>query len=156
VNPPVTAREALLIEALAEMGNVLDRVETLTRALEAGQRDAVEAHGKLAVQVSTLEIRLAAAGETVKNNAVNFIAQRTNQATRQSIELHLRSMQEAARALFLKELEPTLQALVQPLLRVQEVVRENARPWDSWLTHAATASVASTCTWLVTSGVCRP
>jgi len=155
VNPPVTGREALLIEAIAEMGTVLDRVAMLIPALEASQRQAEEAHGKIAVQVSTLEVRMAASGETVKTNAVNFIAQRTGQATQQSIELHLRAMQEAARTLFLKELGPSLQSLVQPLLRVQEVVRQHARPWDTWLTHAATAAAASVCTWLVMSAAWR-
>ncbi|MEO8056693.1 MAG: hypothetical protein ABI671_00100 [Burkholderiales bacterium] len=156
MNPPVTGREALLIEAIAEMVDVLDRVNTLIPTLETGQRRAEEAHAKLATQVGTLEVRMAAAAEAAKTHAVNYIAQRTAQATRQSIDLHVRAMEEAARALFVKELGPALQGLVQPLLRVQEVVRQNARPWDGWLTHAATAAVASVCTWLVTTGAWRP
>jgi hypothetical protein len=156
VNPPVTGREALLIEAIAEMGGVLDRVETLIPTLEAGQRGVEQTHAKLAAQVSTLEVRMAAAAEAAKAHAVNHIAQRTAQATRHSIDLHVRAMEEAARTLFVKELGPALQGLVQPLLRVQEVVRQHARPWDGWLTHAATAAVASLITWLVTSGAWKP
>ncbi len=156
MNPPVTGREALLIEAIAEMGDVLDRVDTLIPTLEAGQRRAEETHSKLAAQVATLEVRMAAAAEAAKAHAVNHIAQRTAQATRQSIDLHVRAMEEAARTLFVKELGPALQGLVQPLLRVQEIVRQHARPWDGWLTHAATAAVASVLTWIVTSGGWRP
>ena len=156
MNPPVTAREALLIEALGEMSEVLDRVDRLIPVLEVGQRRAVEAHGKLAAQMSTLEVRMAAAGEAAKTHVVSHIAQRTAQATRHSIDLQVRAMEEAARTLFIKELGPALQGLVQPLLRMQEVVQNIARIWDVWLTHAATAAVASICTWLVTSGVWRP
>ena len=156
MNPPVTGREALLIEAIADMREVLDRVGTLVPTLEANRRDAVEAHGRLADQVSTLEVRLAAAGETIRSNAVNFIAKRTGEATQSSIEMHLRAMDDAARTLFLKELGPALQGLAQPLLRAQEVVRQHARPWDTWLTHAATATAASVCTWLVATGAWKP
>ncbi|MEO6277939.1 hypothetical protein [Roseateles sp.] len=155
MNPPVTGREALLIEAIAELVDVLDRVDLLLPALEAGQIDAAAAHRKLAVQVSKLEAQMVATGETVKTNAVKFIAQHTGQATRQSIDLHIGAMEEAARKLFVAELSPALRALVAPLLQVQEIVRQQARPWDHWLTHAATAIVASLCTWVVMSGVWR-
>ena len=154
--PPGTAREALLIEALGEMSGVLDRVESLVHALKTAERGTVEAHGKLAAQLPTLEAHIAATAKAATTHAVNLIAQRTTQSTRQSIDEHLRAMEEAARSLLLKELGPLLQALTQPLLRLQQVVRDNARPWDAWLTHAATAAAASMCTWLVMSGVWKP
>ena len=65
-------------------------------------------------------------------------------------------MEEAARTLFMKELGPVRQSLVQPRQRLRELVQQGARPWDRWLTHAATAAVASLATWLVVSGVWRP
>jgi len=155
VNPPVTSSEALLIEALDEMSAVLRRVETLVPALDAGQRGMTEASAKLAAQLSTVEARMAAFAEAAKNHAVKHIAARTDEAARNAINLQLKTMQEAARVLFLKELGPALQGLVQPLQRVQEAARQSARPWDAWLTHAATAGVASLWTWLVTAGVWR-
>jgi hypothetical protein len=156
VNPPVTGREALLIEALGEISEVLDRVEQFIPALELAQHRAEEAHGKLATQMATLEVRMGAAAEAAKTHAVTFIAQRTAQVTRGSIELHVRAMEEAAQTLFVKELGPALQGLVQPLLRAQEVVRNSARPWDAWFTHATTAAAAALVTWLVTSGAWKP
>jgi len=156
VNPPVTSSEALLIEALDEMSKVLHRVETLIPALNTGQRGMMEASAKLAAQLSTVEARMVAFAEAAKIHAVKHIAERTDEAARQAINLQLRAMQEAARVLFLKELGPALQSLVQPLQRVQEVARQSARPWDAWLTHAATAGVASLWTWLVAAGVWRP
>ena len=156
MNPPATAREALLIEALGEMGDVLDRVEALMPAMEAGRRSLAEAHEMLSAQLSSLEVRMVASVEAAKNGAVDHISERTRQAARHSIELHLKIMEEAARALFLKELAPALRGLVQPLLHVREVLRNSARPWDTWLTHAATAAVASLFTWLLASGAWRP
>ena len=155
MNPPVTSSEALLIEALDEMSEVLHRVETLVPALDAGQRGMTQASVKLAAQLSTVEVRMAAFAEAAKNHAVKHIAARTDEAARHSINLQLLAMEESARMLFLKELSPALQGLVQPLQRVQEVARQSARPWDAWLTHAATAGVASLWTWLLTAGVWR-
>jgi len=91
-----------------------------------------------------------------KAHAVHHIALRTDQATRRSIDLSIKAMEEAARTLFLKELGPALQGLVQPLQQLRELAQQSARPWDVWLTHAATAGVASLATWLVSSGVWRP
>jgi hypothetical protein len=156
VNPPVTSSEALLIEALAEMSGVLDRAEALIPALDMGQRGMVEANTKLVAQLAAIEVRMAAFAETAKIHAAKHIAERTDEAAKRAINLQLRAMQEAARMLFQKELGPALQALVQPLQRVQEVARQSARPWDAWLTHATTAGIASLWTWLATSGVWRP
>lgn len=156
MNPPVTSSEALLIEALDEMSEVLHRVETLVPALDAGQRGMTEASAKLAAQLSTFEARLAASTEAAKMLVARHMAARADEVTRNSINLQLKAMEESARVLFLKELGPALQSLAQPLQRVQEVVRQSARPWDAWLTHAATAGVASLWTWLVTAGVWRP
>lgn len=156
MNPPATSTEALLIEALVEMSDMLDRVETLVPALDTGQRGMLEANARLVAQLAAIEVRMVAFAEAAKVHAAKHIAERTNEAARHTIELQLRAMQEAARMLFQKELGPSLRALVQPLQRVQEVVRRSARPWDTWLAHAATAAVASVCTWLAVSGVWRP
>ena len=156
MNLPGTAREALLIEALGEMTGVLDRAEALLPELDAGQRGLLEANKNLAGQLATIEIRMEAFADKAKAHAANHIALRAGQAARRSIDLHVKAMDEAAHTLFLKELSPALQSLVQPLQRLREIVQQNARPWDVWLTHAATAAVASAATWIVTSGVWRP
>jgi hypothetical protein len=65
-------------------------------------------------------------------------------------------MQEAAQMLFKMELGPALQALLYPLERVKEIFLENSRPWDTWLTHTATATVSTACMWLVLGGLWRP
>lgn len=154
--PPATSRDALLIELLGEMSGVLDRAEELLPAFETGQRGMTEACGKLLAQLATMEVRMVGITEAAQNRAVKHIAQRSDEATRQILSIQVRAMQEAARMLFLKELGPALQALVQPLQRLKEDLQRRSRLWDAWLTHAATASVASLCTWLATTGVWRP
>lgn len=153
---PVNVREALLLEALGEMGAVLDRVEAVICELEEVRRGTSEASGRLAKQLTTAERRMIGLAELAKQHVVDHLTERTTQATRRSIEQHVKAMDEAARKLFEKELDPALRALVQPLFRFQEFLRENARPWDIWLTHAATAVAASLATWLIASGAWRP
>lgn len=154
--PPATSHDALLLELLEEMSGVLNRAGELIPAFDTGQRGMTEACGKLLAQLATMEVRMVGITEAAQNQAVKHIAQRSHEATRQILSLQVRAMQEAARTLFVKELGPALQALVQPLQRLKEDLQRNSRAWDTWLTHAATASVASLCTWLVTSGVWRP
>ena len=155
MNPPLNGREALLIETVGELVEVLDRVQTLVPTLDAGRLAVTAVSGQLATQLCGMEARFGALSEAAKAHALNHIAQRTGQATRQSIDQHLKAMDEAARTLFVKELGPALQALVQPLQQVHEVVRRSAKPWDTWLTHAATAAVTAVATWLVTSWASR-
>ncbi len=156
MNLPGTAREALLIEALGEMTGVLDRMDALVPQLDAGYRRFVDADKELAGQLSTIEVCMKAFAEKARAHAVHHIALHADQTARRSIDLHVKAMEEAAHTLFLKEVGPALQSLVQPLQRLRQLVQQNARPWDIWLTHAATAAVASLVTWLVTSGVWRP
>ena len=155
MNPPLTGREALLIEAVGELVDVLDRVQTLVPTLDASRREVMAASAQLTNQLSAIEARMGALAEAAKTYALNHISQRTNQMTRQSIDEHLKAMDEAARGLFVKELGPALQALVQPLRQAQQTARRSALSWDTWMTHAATAAVTAVATWLVTGGVGR-
>ncbi len=156
MNPPATGREALLIEALDGMIDVLDRVELLIPTLSEGERGLLAANHQLTAQLGTLDARMVRFAEAAKMHVVKHIAQYTDQATQRLIDEHVGAMEKAAHLLFIKDVGPALRSLVQPLQRAAEIAEEAANPWNSWLTHAATAMGASGVTWVLTSGVWRP
>lgn len=146
MNRPSTAREALIVEAIGDVAQLIDRAEALTRAMEQSRQTLVQTGAQLASQLAGFESRMAAITDNAKIQAVQHIARRTNELALRLRDEQTRAMAEAARSLFATELGPTLQRLAVPL---QHLVNRLERPWDHWLTHAATAAVASAATWVL-------
>ena len=144
MNRPSTAREALIVEAIGEVAALIDRVEAVVPAMAAARQSLVQASAELAGQVVAFESRMTALTANAKVQAVRHIARRTDEMARSSLDTQTRAMEEAARVLFRTEVGPTLQRLVMPLHHLAERVDH---PWERWLTHAATAAVASALTW---------
>jgi hypothetical protein len=144
VDRPGTAREALIAEAIGDLARLLDRVEALQPAMLEASRALVGAQARLADQLDAIEDRMGAITDRVKVQAVKHILVRTDEAARRSVDTQTRAMAEAAQTLFKVEVEPALQGLAMPL---QRLVQKVDRPWEQWLTHAATAGVASVATW---------
>jgi cell division septum initiation protein DivIVA len=142
-----TAREAFIVETLGEVAALIDRVEAVAPALDASRRALIQASTDLAGQVAAFESRMAAITENAKVHAVKHIARRTDEIARGSAKTQTRAMEEAARMLFRTELGPTLQRLALPLQHLADLAQRGARPWQHWLTHAATAVGASAGTW---------
>jgi len=85
--------------------------------------------------------------ENAKTQAVKHIARRTDEIARLSAQAQTRAMEEAARSLFRTEVGPALQRVAIPLQHLADLAHRGAHPWQHWLTHAATAFVASGVTW---------
>jgi uncharacterized membrane-anchored protein len=143
MNGTSSAREALIAEALGEMAALLDRVEAVAPALDASRLALINASAELAGQVTAFESRMAGITENAKVQAVKHIARRTEEITRVSAEAQTRAMEEAARMLFRTEVGPALQRVAMPLQHLADLAHRGAHPWQHWLTHAATAAVAS-------------
>lgn len=144
MNHPSTAREALIAETIGEIAALVDRVEALAPALDAGRLALAQASAELASQLVAFEHRMAATTENAKAQAVKHIARRTDEMARTSLDVQTRAMQEAAHGLFRAEIGPALQRLITPL---QHLTDRSAGTWERWLTHAATAAAASALTW---------
>ena len=71
---------------------------------------------------------------------VKHIARRTDEVARSSVDAQTRAMEEAARALFGTEVGPPCSG---SSCRCSTWPQRVARPWERWLTHAATAAAAS-------------
>jgi ABC-type transporter Mla subunit MlaD len=147
VSDLTTAREALMAEAIGDLGKLLDRVETLVPTLEARQLELVQASADLAGQVNAYARRMEDITENMKSQAVKYMARRADELVRATVDTQTRAMEEAARTVFRSEVGPTLQRMVQPLQDVADMARRGARPWEWWLLHAATAVLSSALSW---------
>jgi hypothetical protein len=149
MNSPSTAREVFLVETLGEVAALLDRVEAILPALEDGRLALLQASASLTDGLDTVESRMEAITESAKIQAVRYIAHRTDEMARSALDAQTRAMEEAARELFQTELEPALQRLALPLQHLASIAHRDTPAWLAWLTHAATALLASTLTWVL-------
>lgn len=134
------AREALLIEAIGEMVDLIDSVDRLTPELRETSREIGQASEGLRGSLASFETQVLALCEKAKVQAVKHILARTDEAARLSIEQQSRAMADAARVAFGADLGATLQ-------RMQALQNRPERRWEPWLTHAAAAATASATTW---------
>lgn len=147
MSSPSTAREALIAEALGDVASLIDRVEALTPAMDESRQALARANAELVHSVVGFEGRMAAITENAKTKAVEHIARRTDEVARRSLDQQTQAMTQTARALFNAEIGPALRRIVTSLQPLLERVERIERPWDLWLTHAATAAAASAATW---------
>ncbi|MBY0468525.1 MAG: hypothetical protein K2Q07_06065 [Burkholderiaceae bacterium] len=140
MNEPMGAREALLIEAIGEMVNLIDSVDRLTPELREASGELGRASEGLRGSLAAFETQVLALCEKAKVQAVKHILARTDEAARLSIEQQSRAMADAARVAFGADLGATLQ-------RLQSLQNRQERRWEPWLTHAAAAATASAATW---------
>ena len=156
MSEPRTSREALIAEALGDLARLLDQIQALVPAMLESRQAMVDAHGRLADQAadqtSAFDGHVAQFIDKAKTHVVKHIAQQADESARRSIDQQVKAMEDAAHGLFLKEIGPEIRRLSLPLQRLYDVVQSSANPWTSWLTHAATATVAALVTWMLMSG----
>jgi hypothetical protein len=146
MNRPNTAREVLVAEVLGEVAHLLERVEALTPAMRDATQAMTHASDELGGRLGAFEDRMTVIAENAKTVVLEHIVRRGNELTRHMLAEQSQAMSTAARTLFNTEFgasQHRLAALLQP------VAERLQRPWDSWLTHAATAATASAATWAV-------
>ena len=141
--PPNTTREVLIVEALGEAARLIRQVEALAPVLDESRQALADAHSGLVGQLAAFEAHVLALTEKSKVVAVKHILARTEEAARQSAELHSRAMADAARVAFGAEIGAALQRLKSLHERLEQ-------HWEPWLTHAATAVTASAGTLMLT------
>jgi hypothetical protein len=141
-----TAREALIVEALGDVARLLDRVDTLSSSMEAGRLALANANAQLSDRLKAFEAEIASLTQQAKVRVVEHVVRRTNEAARESIETQARAMNAAARLAFSSQVDSNLARLTTTL---QQIIRRVDRPWNLWLTRAATAAVSAGITWSV-------
>lgn len=148
MSQPTSAREALIAEALGDVAFLLDRVESLTSSMEVGRLALANASAELDSRLKAFEVGTAAVALQVQAKAIEHIVRRTAKATTDATELQARAMTAAARLAFSAEVDSNLARLTPSL---QQVLHRVDRPWDLWLTHAATAAVSAAFMWWAVS-----
>jgi hypothetical protein len=148
-----TAREALVVEAMADMSALIDRLEALAALLDTRHRLLADASAELGRRVEGAEQHMAALTEHAKTQAVRHIARRTEEMAKASLDTQRRAMAEAAQDLFRAEVAPALQRVTAPLQRLEGLANRGAHPWAHWLTHLATAATASAVAWALAAGL---
>lgn len=143
MSDPVTAREALLIEAIGEVSNLIDSVDRLTPELQEMRCEIDRASAGLRESLAAFEAQVLALTEKSKVVAVKHILAHTQEAARQATALHSRAMADAARVAFGAEVGAALQ-------RLKALHERPERRWELWLTHAAAAATASAGTLMLT------
>lgn len=147
MNGTSSAREALIAEALGEIAAMLDRVEAVVQTLDRSRLGVVNAGAELTSQLDAFESRMAAITENAKTQVVKHVARRVDEIARDTAQAQTRAMEEAARTLFRAEVGPVLQRVAIPMQQLVELANRGAHPWQTWLTHAVTATVASGISW---------
>jgi hypothetical protein len=136
------------VEALGEVAVLLDRIESLTSSLEAGRLALATASARLDDRLKAFETGLASVGRQVQASAVEHIVRRSGKAMSDSIEMQAQAMNAAARLAFSAQVDSNLARLAALL---QQALQRVDRPWDLWLTYAATAAASVALTWWVVS-----
>lgn len=136
MNQDHRAREALVAEALGDISELLDRVEALAPTLNSTCEAVTQASKQLEAQVAALESRMKRLAEHAQDVAVKHIAQRTRELMHAAAEAEHQSMAALARALFLSELNPSLQSLLRA---ANDCARYQSSPRINWWACALSA-----------------
>lgn len=142
-----TAREELMAVAIGQLGELLDRMDTLAPNLDASRMELLITSTDLAKKVEAYSKRMDEITENAKVQTVKHIARRADEMARGTVDTQTRAMEEAARVVFRHEVAPALQRVTLPLQEVADLARKGAQPWEGWLLHAATAVLASAISW---------
>lgn len=142
---PTNVREALIAEALGDIGKLLERIESVAPAIESSCDAVTSATATLVAGADAAEARFAAFTDHATTQVIRHVAGRTAQLARSAADVETHAMQAAARALFREELAPALQRLAGAL---DAQANKGGSSWGSWPAHAATAVATAVVTWL--------
>lgn len=146
IGDPVAVREALLVEAIGDLANLIDAVQELKPVLQGAGRDIAQAEAGLRDSLATFEARMTAVTEHAKVQAMKHVAMQTHHAAKLSIEQQSRAMSDAARLAFGTQLGASMERL-QAMLRPLADSRQSR--WETRLMYFAVAATASAGTWLL-------
>lgn len=119
-----TTKEALLAEALGDLGRLLDRAEALRVTMDGTQAALQQASEALTAQAEAHEKRMALVAEAAKGQVARFIAQRADEAVRQAVE-----------------------GQAPGVARPPPASAPRPRATDALLTHLAAATVGAAAAW---------
>ena len=130
MNSANTAREALIAEALGEMGTLLDRLEALVPAMDELGQTAWRAHEKLIERINRFDNQVQNSINEAESEALRRILRHAEDITRKSLATHATAMTTTARELFRTEFDP---ATVRVLAQMQEFAQRRTSSRMVWI-----------------------
>ena len=138
-----TAREALIAELIGDLAKLLDRVDTVTPAINEARRKMTAAAQDLADGVAPFKAHMADIAVETRTTAVGHIVSRANGASAKLIEMQTRAMLDLSKAIVDKQVGPPLRQLSWNL---EQLVQRTRRPWwENWANYASTAILSAIC-----------
>jgi len=137
---PLSAREALLAEALGDAAALLDRIDAVVLALNAAATTANDACANIDAKAVAFDASIAALVDASKRHLVGHVATKTAELTRVAGETQLKAIRAELHALIRSELAASLEQARRS--SSAGVAHRDLR--CTWWAHMATAVCAST------------
>lgn len=144
---PKNSREALIAEALGEFHRLLTRIDAVQPRLDETVKRMEQTTAAMTAGVGPFRQEVGKFFHAHQQAAAKGASHATSQFASDLFAAQTRELKRSAQDIFNKEVTPPLRQLTAEL---QASIRAAHRPWDSWLTHAATAVTAAMLSaWLV-------
>ena len=143
---PSDTREVLIAEALGDFVQLLNRIEAVTPTLENSCSRLELTAGRLLGNIEPFQKRIVANAVETQDRTLGTVIKQANLAIQNSVDAEIRAMQESARKIFNDEVVPPLQRIAGQL---REANLREQPSWKDWLTHAAAAVSAASCTFML-------
>lgn len=150
MNVPDSAREALFIEALGGLAELIDQLRVIGPVVEETRQALIETHAELASlladRLSSFALQMGALAETARTKTVNAVLTHVDAGARRTMETQKQDLHETARALFAEQAKLVIERLAATSQRIAEQKRSLR---DQWLVLVLTACGSSMLTLAV-------
>lgn len=130
MNSASTAREALIAEALGEVGALIDRLEALVPAADELGQTAWRAYENLIDRINRFDNQVQNAINEAESEALRRILRHAEDITRQSLETQAMAMKTTVRELVRTEFDP---ATARVLTQMQELAQKRVSTRMVWI-----------------------
>lgn len=155
MNLPDSAREALFIEALGGMAELIDRLQPISPAIEESRQALVGTHEQLlavlAKNLRQFEASMTGMAEKAKGQAARAIASHVEAATRRTLEVQKQELRDSAQEVFAEQVNQALQRLTAAAAQMATEKRSAREQWQALVLAVA---VTFMLTWPVTAWLC--
>lgn len=138
MNRTSTAKEALIAEALGDLATLLDRVEAVVPHVDESRKALILTGEVLSRKIANIEPEMKEFTGRAKQETAKYLDRYLSEAARNARDTQTAAMQEAAREMFKKEVNPVVR---QVLAHLQHIAMQRDRLFEQSLTHAFTFTV---------------
>ena len=143
---PSDTREVLIAEALGDFIKVLDRIDAVKPMLEKSCSDLRFTADRLLCNIEPFQKRIVGMALETQDRTLRHIAEQANLVARNTAVEEIAAMQASTRRIFKDEVVPPLERIAGQL---REANLREQPTWTAWLTHAAAAVSAASCTYVL-------